>query len=108
MALREKDRNRKNLEFFQRLIELSWKGITSISTKAMAVETKERKKLRNPRQRRHWLTSHCVKREEEVIRVPRFSCLSPVTGWVVDVIHGERDCKGCAALEEMMNLFCRC
>lgn len=82
----------------------------SISTKVMAVEIEERKNLRNLRQRQYWLTSHYIvkREEEEVTRGPRFSCLSSVTGWVVDVIHGESNCKGYAALEEMMNLFCRC
>lgn len=89
-ALWEKDRNRKNLQSLQRLVEL-WKGIVSISIKAVAVGTEEGENLRHLRQRQHWFTSHYVveREEEEMTRVPRFSCLSPVTGWVMDVIHGE-------------------
>lgn len=38
-------------------------------------------------------------------KAPRFPCVSH-TEWVVDVILGDGDYRGHAALEEMMNSFC--
>lgn len=73
LALWEKDRNRKNRESLQRLVEL-WKGIVSISSKAVAAGTEEGKNLKNPRQRQLWFAHHCaVEREEEdVTECPSF------------------------------------
>lgn len=84
----EKDRNRKNLESVQRLVE-SGEGIVSISIKVMAAGTEEGKNLRNVRRRQHWFTSHyLVEKRRRPQECPGFH-VSPVTGWVMDVIHGE-------------------
>lgn len=48
-----------------------------------------------------------LREEEELKRGPRFLCCPPVTGWVVDVIHGDRDYRGHTALEATMNSFWR-
>lgn len=45
LAQWEKDRTSKNLESVKRLVELLWKGIVRLSTKAMTVRTDEGKNV---------------------------------------------------------------
>lgn len=72
MALREKDRNRKNVESAKRLVELLKKGNVKTSTKAVTVGTEREENLRG--QVQHWFTILVIRllreKAEELRRAP--------------------------------------